>query len=115
MRERLARLEKMFAEMMVGGDKTGQSSVRAGQNITNQALNDPAIHPVISDLQGQGRLQPHSDTQPGGRSIYSTTTSPVGQVIFQEGEGAYFNADFWWPGLITEVSIGTLYPHRVPD
>lgn len=32
----------------------------------------------------------------------TTTTFPVGQIVFQEGYSAYFDADFW-PGLVNEV------------
>jgi hypothetical protein len=88
LRERLTRLEKMMATMMLG-EKGARFSTSQGPN----SLNDPAF--ILQQPQNQ---QTSSTTN----SLLSTV-APVGQIVFQEGEGAYLDADFW-PGLISEVS-----------
>lgn len=83
LRERLARLEKMMAAMMAG-EKEAQPAARIGLNDTSQTLNGPTAFPTQ-------KQQPPS-----------STTSPVGLTVYQEGEGVYFASDFWL-GCISEV------------
>jgi hypothetical protein len=89
LRERLAKLEQMMTVMMAE-KKEAQVSARGTLNDISQTLNDP----TTPQTQNQ---RPSFTTN---RS--SLTASPVGQIVFREGEGAYFGTDFW-PGLISEV------------
>jgi len=108
LRERLARLEKLMAEMMLVPDTKRPSP----DVVANPTPNDPTTtttttttRPLIPPLPPQ-----HSRPQsiPDIISSSSTTSTPVGHLIFQEGEASYFDADFW-PSLISEVSVDSIY------
>lgn len=95
LRERLARLEKLMATMTVG-EGAAKVSARNSLKTTNETLNNPTINTQETQYQ-----QP-SFTDISSSSLTLLATVPVGQIVFQEGEGAYFDADFW-PGLICEA------------
>lgn len=79
LRERLVKLEKMMAAMMVPG--------REARPGLGRSLSSPSFEENISSSFAAGT---------------GNEAGPVGQILFQEGCSAYYDADFW-PGMIPEV------------
>lgn len=95
LRERLAKLEKMMAAMMSN----------AGSGEAKQA---PRQRPTISPL-GTSSTSKSFEENISSSFVAATENEigAVGQILFQEGCSAYYDADFW-PGLIPEVGYECL-------
>lgn len=105
LRERLARLEKLMGEF------ARAPAGLAIETIANQSLNGRAdtSPDLLSTTTYQPSLQYHPPPSTHLQQHAAVASAPrgnnqVGQVVFQDGYSAYFDADFW-PGLITEVSV----------
>jgi len=97
-RERLARLEALMATMMVRDSNTAAAGSPEASGESLSELNQIGSSTVLLPTQTLSR-QLQSAISP---SCISAKPAPVGQIIFQEGYSAYFDAEFW-PGLVTEV------------
>lgn len=88
LRDRLTKLEEMMAVMM--REKEKESS--RGPNTLN---GKPNYDPTTSTQNQRPSLTSNASSS-------WTKGSPVGQIVYQEGEGAYFRNDFWL-SLVPEV------------
>jgi hypothetical protein len=98
-------LEKLMAQMMVADTPARPSPDVAAKDTPNDPAmpaTRPATRPPISPLPAAIHSRPQSIHEIISSS--RTTSTPVGHLIFQEGEACYFDADFW-PSLISEVSF----------
>lgn len=88
LRDRLVKLEEMMALMM-----------REREHRTlNEGDGTKETDPASLSTQNQ---RPSSIPEVYS-SLFLVKSSPIGQIVYQEGEGAYFRNDFWL-GLVPEV------------
>lgn len=109
-RDRLARLEGLMAAMMIreGVVETGPGSLAEASrdHISKGARGHRSANSF--PLTPRPALQLRSAPSSSASGTKTSKSSPVGQILFQDGYSAYFDSEFW-PGMMTEVCLSSCY------
>ncbi|KAG9229823.1 hypothetical protein BJ875DRAFT_176798 [Amylocarpus encephaloides] len=103
-RERLAKLERMMAAMLLKENEgRGHVPDHDEEPLALNSAPSPAIISPSSTFVSPTTTPLNIDLTTSARHIpLSKREAPVGQILFQDGCSAYYDADFW-PTLMTEV------------